>query len=661
MKTIGSKWMVAAAVITIATVLGLCVAGPARAQEGTQPPERDPQKEQEILARLAEVSPGAVPIFERATEALDAQDWQGAQTAYRQVLSMAPGFPDALRRMSYVKLELGDLDAAVEYAQEAYDTDPSGINEQVLAQALLERATPADTVAGYRHAQAAAAALPDNPDAHLTLFVGALTNQEEDGMRQASAALLRLAPDNPVSHYCAGLSAAVDEKWEQAEREILVAQELGMSPEAVEDALDSGIRAQARLRRILKSGAYSVAGWLAGLGSLTVAGVLFSSLTLATVRRTQVSGEFRVGRGEGLLRNIYRVIIAVVSLYYYVSIPFLILIILALVVGIGYLFLFIGHIPLRLALFVGLAALFTLYSIVRSLFLRKREGDPGRPLSREEAPDLWSLAERVASKVGTRPIDAIYVSPTTELGVMERGGIWQKLRGGGERALVLGLGALPGMTQGQFQAILAHEYGHFSNRDTAGGNLAGQVRASLYQMAHGLAASGQARWYNPAWLFVNGFYRIYLRITLGASRLQEILADRYAAAAYGAANLIGGLQHMIHQDLVFGAGTNSEIRASIDQGRKLRNLYTLHAAGEAELPADLVDKEAEILKRPTSAYDSHPAPRDRFALLERLASVGSGDDALDPVWDLFADPQALQDEMTGHVDAILQARAKQSR
>jgi Zn-dependent protease with chaperone function len=298
---------------------------------------------------------------------------------------------------------------------------------------------------------------------------------------------------------------------------------------------------------------------------------------------------------------------------------------------------------------------------VRSLFLRQREGEPGRPLPRQEAPALWSLAERVASKVGTRPIDAIYLTPTTELGVMEQGGIWQKLRGGGERALVLGLGALPGMTQGQFQAILAHEYGHFSNRDTAGGDLAGRVRASVYQMAHGLAASGQARWYNPAWLFVNGFYRIYLRITLGASRLQEILADRYAAAAYGAANLISGLQHMIHQDLVFDAEANSEIRASIDQGRQLRNLYTLHTAGEAELPTDLIDKETKILERPTSAYDSHPAPRDRIALLERLASAGSGDEVSEPVWDLFADPQALQDEMTGHVATVVRAMIERNR
>jgi len=148
---------------------------------------------------------------------------------------------------------------------------------------------------------------------------------------------------------------------------------------------------------------------------------------------------------------------------------------------------------------------------------------------------------------------------------------------------------------------------------------------------------------------------------LGASRLQEILADRYAAAAYGAANLISGLQHMIHQELVFDAEANGEIRASLDQGRQLQNLYTLHPAGGVELPVDLVDKEAQILERPTSAYDSHPAPRDRIALLERLGSADSGDDVSEPVWDLFADPRALQVEMTGHVAAVVESLAAQNR
>jgi hypothetical protein len=41
---------------------------------------------------------------------------------------------------------------------------------------------------------------------------------------------------------------------------------------------------------------------------------------------------------------------------------------------------------------------------------------------------------------------------------------------------------------------------------------------------------------NPAWWFATGFYRIFLRVSQGAARLQEILADRRAAEAYGGAS-----------------------------------------------------------------------------------------------------------------------------
>lgn len=654
MKVRNSKVTAIAAVIAV-----LLLTTPILAQEGTEPALRDPQEEQKIYARLTEIAPDAVVIFQEATQSMDAKDWMSAKVGYEQVLSLAPGFPDALRRLAYVEQMLGNVESAVQYAEEAYAADPAPYNQSALANALLQRGTPADRAQALRHAQSAVEAQPDDVSILITLALAALANENQNTLRQASVALVELDPANPAGRFFNGIAAASDGKWELAEHELLLAQDLGMAPELVQDTLDHGIRTQARLRRLLKGCIYAFVGWLVGMGLLTTVGVLLSRLMLGVVRRTQTSGEFGMGRGERFLRNVYRVVIAVTSLYYYVSIPFLILSIVAVVLGIGYVFLVIGRVPVRLALFVLLTALYTLFSIVRSLIVRRRETEPGHPLAPEDAPALWSLAKDVADTVGTRPIEEIYVSPTTEVGVMERGGMWQKLRGSGQRVLILGLGALPGMTQPQFRAILAHEYGHFSNRDTAGGNLAGLVRASLHQMAFSLSATGQARWYNPAWLFVNGFYRIYLRITLGASRLQEILADRYAAAAYGAGNLISGLQHMIRQGLAFGAGVSSEIEESLEQDRELRNLYTLPLVEGGGLPKEVADAEAEILSRPTSPYDSHPAPRDRIELLERLGAHGKADEDPEPVWNLLENPDALQAEMTELIERLVQLAGKQ--
>jgi Zn-dependent protease with chaperone function len=347
-------------------------------------------------------------------------------------------------------------------------------------------------------------------------------------------------------------------------------------------------------------------------------------------------------------------VIAVTAIYFYVSMPVLILLVIGVALGALYLLFSIGHIPITLVLTICAAVLFTLYAVVRSVFTRVKQQDPGRFLSRAEAPRLWSLAEEVAGDLGIRPVDAIYVTPSAQIAVTERGGIWAKLRGLGRRYLILGLGSLPGMTMGQLRAILAHEYGHFGNRDTAGGNLARQVWISMNQMVLRLAASGQARSYNPAWLFTYWFRHIFARITLGASRLQEILADRYGAVAYGSANSISGLKHVIRQGLVFKTQVNREVQAALGEGRELRNIYSLPALDCGEELDEIEAREAETLERPTSPYDSHPSPRDRIALLEQLEGTEEAETTADPAWDLLAHPEKLQTEMTDLVRANIE-------
>jgi Zn-dependent protease with chaperone function len=285
--------------------------------------------------------------------------------------------------------------------------------------------------------------------------------------------------------------------------------------------------------------------------------------------------------------------------------------------------------------------------------MRVKEGEPGRSLPPEQAPELWALTADVARRVGTRPIEAIYITPGTEIAVTERGSLPGKLMGRGQRCLILGLGVLPEMQEQTFKAILAHEYGHFSNRDTAGGNLALQIQRSIYLIAQGLAERGQARLFNPVWLFLRGFHQIYLRITLGASRLQEILADRYAALAYGTQPLVDGLTHVVRQSMLFDRQAGHELETAVHTRRGLQNLYTLpetlSEGQERELEAEL----AKELSRPTSAFDSHPAMQDRIALLRRLAvpTVVDGEGRL--VVELLPTLVELQSEMTAAVQANL--------
>jgi Zn-dependent protease with chaperone function len=351
---------------------------------------------------------------------------------------------------------------------------------------------------------------------------------------------------------------------------------------------------------------------------------------------------------------VYRLIIAVTSAYFYISIPVLILIITALVGGILYIMLSAGQLFLGLAVVVLIAGIYTLAAVVRSLFVLAKNEDPGRPVTPGETPALWALVSEVAQRLNTRPVDAIFLTAGGEIGVFERGTVprtvQKKVRDRGQRYLILGMGALSGLSQGQLRAILAHEYGHFNNRDTAGGNSVSLVQRSLYSIARNLAYSGLATWYNPAWWFVNIYNRIFLRITLGASRLQEILADRAAALAYGAHNLSSGLEQLVRQNLTFAFQVDAEVKQAAAQQRSLQNLYALPPLEDT---GPLDKALAEKMSRQSSAYDSHPAPHDRLALIARIKAEDTVNDDPRPAWDLIEHAGQFQQEATALLEKKL--------
>jgi Zn-dependent protease with chaperone function len=611
-------------------------------------PDRDPEVEDEIYDRLEEVNPEAVPIFKKATQAMDSGNNLFSKQGFEQVLNLAPGFPDALRRLSHVELELEYYISALGHAEQAFENDPSFLNQAALAFALLYSEDVYRVEAALPLAREAAESLPDDGYVLSVFLLAGAANDDEIVVREAAEALIRVAPEAPLGHYFSGLMAARDGDWMKAEQELLLAQELGMPEEEIQVVLDDGVRSQATMQRWMYALGYTLAGWLVPLLFLYIAGELLSELTLKAAYREQPGEKFEVGTGERLLRSIYRVVIAVTSIFYYISIPFLIMVVLAVVGGIFYMVLGMGTLSIPVVPLVGVAAIYTLSVVIRSVFTRVKDTEPGRSLSQQEAPDMWALAMEVGERLETRSIDAIYVTPGTEIAVMEGGKLIDKLRGSGRRSLIVGLGGLPGMTVSQFKAILAHEYGHFSNRDTAGGNLAKLVNASINRMAKELAVTGQAGWYNPVWLFVNGFVRVFMRITRGASRLQEILADRYAAMAYGVRNYIASLKYLIHQSLVFRTQVTSEIQDALKQGRDLQNIYGLQDVQTGEVFEQLKEKEDEIMSKPTSPYDSHPALSERIALLEGIEVSGEEDDH-EPVEDLLPTIRELQDEMTAVV------------
>jgi Zn-dependent protease with chaperone function len=196
--------------------------------------------------------------------------------------------------------------------------------------------------------------------------------------------------------------------------------------------------------------------------------------------------------------------------------------------------------------------------------------------------------------------------------------------------------------------VLAHEYGHFSNRDTAGGDIAIRVNDHMMKFAQAMYESGQAVWWNVAFQFLRAYHFIFRRLSHGATRLQEVLADRVAAMKYGALAFEDGLTHVVKRSAEFNAIATKEINDSLAARRAMQNLYELPLIGNA----DIAEATREALNRETSEDDTHPSPTDRFRFTRRITSqtepMVSG-----MVWDLFTNREALTAEMTSMVQGQL--------
>ena len=217
----------------------------------------------------------------------------------------------------------------------------------------------------------------------------------------------------------------------------------------------------------------------------------------------------------------------------------------------------------------------------------------------------------------------------------------------------------------------------------------------MSNFATAMARQGQLEWWNVGWQFVRLYHLIFRRITHGASRLQEINADRVAARLCGQKPFEGGLRHVIRCDLVqnieagrsafrmerIAGATAWNPKPGEDPVAPLLQLVEAKREAEdepwwdvytrAENRLQIDQKIAAIWNAGASEDDTHPTPAERIRLLSRLKSPesprdGNGASAPDDrkdgyLEDLFADPQAFHAERTKQVAEMVAAYVAQNR
>jgi Zn-dependent protease with chaperone function len=611
---------------------------------------RDPAEEQKIENRLEEIAPAEVENFKAGTIAMDQNNLALADSLYSIVLMHAPTFDPLLRRLGIIRSQSGNVNEGIELCEKAVSINKSAYNIISLARCYYFAGEGSNEYKQNLNKALfllkEAEQMPNGDEIEFPYLIGQISLELNniDEFRAATNKLERNYPDEMVSHYYSAILASIDEDWSKAKNEILIAKSLGLEEDAVQQFLDSGVRSKVTIQQLKWVFIWIVIIWIIGLALLFMIGKILSNITVASLEKQ--TGFSSVSRVEKTLRSIYKWIINFGGIYYYFSLPIILVLLLALVAGLVYLFIFIGHIPIKLMLILIVGSGFTIYGMIRSLLVKVIYSDPGRELKTEEAPGLFKLANEVANTIHTRPIDEIRITPTTDLAVYERGSWKEKLQDKAKRILILGTGILKDFKQDEFCAVLAHEYGHFSHRDTAGGEVAMRVRNDINKYFYALYLAGQNVWWNIAFHFLRLYNLIFIRISHGSTRLQEVLADRIAAGTYGKMAFQNGLTYVIKKNIEFTTYVSSEIEEAKLVQRPFKNLYEL-----SENKKDEIENELRIaLNSKTSAYDTHPSPVDRFRY------IGIVDDSLHSeinsakISDLFLNWEALTVEMTSLIE-----------
>ena len=497
---------------------------------------------------------------------------------------------------------------------------------------------------------------PDNPLPYVAVAKFSLEDDDETSFREAANSLAQQFPGDKHSHYFQGIVAAKDQDWHRAEIELQRARELGIPDENISAWLKMAIDNQRWVWQYAWAILWITVGWIAGLVVIFALGKILSWLTLRGLKKQQFA---EPARWQRMLRTTYRAVILAAGLYYYLSLPMLVVISIAAPLAVCYALLHVPVISLWLiavVILVSIGSLLTALSGIRACFVSLDPKLPGRGIPKNENVKLWQLVNDVAQRVGTRPVDTIWLLPTADIGVFERGSFLSRLFDKGERVLILGAGVLEGFSQRALSSVLAHEYGHFQNRDTAGGDVALRVNRAMQNFAESLLRRGKIRWWHLAVQFLRFYYVLFNRLTFGASRLQEVMADRTAVLAYGPAAFQEGLTHSIRRGLEFDYWTENRLQDLIQQQQPALSLVQTAERPGVTVLDGLEKAMSELLSRATTERDTHPSPRDRFAFAKGLGMTDTPDRG-EMVWDLFQDPHRLCESANRDLEHLLAGEA----
>ncbi|HPZ86710.1 MAG TPA: M48 family metallopeptidase [Flavihumibacter sp.] len=321
-----------------------------------------------------------------------------------------------------------------------------------------------------------------------------------------------------------------------------------------------------------------------------------------------------------------------------------------------------------LALMLGLGiaglGLMVCFFLLKFLFTVNRTDRSGyREVTVAEEPALFDLVRTIARQTGTDFPKHIYLSPDVNASVFYDSSFWSMLLPV-RKNLVIGLGLVNALNKGELRAVIAHEFGHFSQRSMKLGSFVYQVNRVIYNMLYD--NDGYAN-FLKSWAGISSYFAFFAHITvriiqgiqwvlramygyvnkgyMRLSREMEFHADAVAAAVCGGNNLASALEKLPLANACYDevlTGSNRWLK----EGLLTQNFYKAQSYLLSNTPAEEIqDRYRRVTYK--DQWASHPATEERTTRLRSLQVNMTPDTASS--WTVFNKYGQLQETITRFV------------
>ncbi|OOQ57939.1 M48 family metallopeptidase [Mucilaginibacter pedocola] len=339
-----------------------------------------------------------------------------------------------------------------------------------------------------------------------------------------------------------------------------------------------------------------------------------------------------------------------------------------------------------------LSGLMLVFFVVKFLFKKSHTDYSGMiEITEAEQPQLFAFINKITEEAEAPKPKRIYISPDVNASVFYDSSFWSMFFPV-KKNLKIGLGLVNSVNVSEFKAVMAHEFGHFSQRSMKFGSYVYNLNKVIYNMLYDNEGYQKAL---SAWASLHAILRLMAMLNvkiiegmqwilrqvyvvlnkshMSLSRQMEFHADAVSAYVTGSNHLVTSLKRLEIGQVCYD-GLLEYWNAKLAENKRSANFYPEHQemirvfADKRLIPVDdaglpVIEKGMEVVDGSDivieNQWSSHPSTEDREGHLEKINLITATHN--ESAWCLFNNAEELQLKLTNFLyDGVEKAKGASS-